>query len=548
MDLILNIKSLITKVYKQGFCFLFVFSQCLLFGQNSYWIYLDAKSPMNDLAISQMSLLQKQTQGIVIDIKDLDLDTDKLDLIRNQGYELVAKSRWLNAVVVASNDYPKSLEELNFVKRINKVKQVSIPKSLAYQKSARSASDSSYYGIAWNQIKMLNGHLLHEAGYRGEDINIGVFDNGFVNMDSIIGFDSLFMEDRVKYQWDYINNDSLVFDGGSHGTAVMSTMAALWPDSMVGTAPKANYFLFHTENDASETLQEEYNWVVAAEKADSLGVQVMNTSLGYTAMDDDRDSHTYDDMDGNTTAITIAADIAASKGMLVISSAGNSGMDDWYYISAPADGDSVLAIGAVDGNGDLASFSSRGPSADGRVKPNVVAQGRESAILNINGDLSFSNGTSFSGPITTGLAACLWQAHPDKSNMEVFKAIEQSADQYLNPDDDYGYGLPDFWKAHLILADSIEADTLVTHTGLEPEIWYNNPINGALNFSLGSSSLEQSTISCYNVAGQLLYSEDRLLYNGINKVEIDAGHFDASSFLIIRIATTSATKTIKVIR
>ncbi len=195
---------------------------------------------------------------------------------------------------------------------------------------------------------------------------------------------------------------------------------------------KANYFLFHTENDASETLQEEYNWVVAAEKADSLGVQVMNTSLGYTNMDDDRDSHTYDDMDGNTTAITIAADIAASKGMIVISSAGNSGMDDWYYISAPADGDSVLAIGAVDGNGDLASFSSRGPSADGRVKPNVVAQGRESAILNINGDLSFSNGTSFSGPIITGLAACLWQAHPDKSNMEVFKAIEQSADQYLN--------------------------------------------------------------------------------------------------------------------
>ena len=518
-----------------------------LLSQNKYWVFLEGKSDQNPLALSKTAQVLRSQFSIAIDYRDLSIDAYKKELIAQQGYKIIAESRWLNALVVEIDNFPEKLKALDFVNQIVKVKSLSIPIEEPFMLGSRSLNDSAYYGIAWNQIKMLNGHKLHALGFEGQNINIGVFDNGFINMDSIAAFDSLFTQGRIKTTYDFVNSEENVFNSGRHGTMVMSTMAALWPDSIVGTAPKANYYLFHTENDLSETRQEEYNWVVAAERADSLGVQVLNTSLGYSIMDDESQNYSYQDMDGNTTIITQAADIAASKGMLVINSAGNSGSSNWHYITAPADGDSVLAIGAVDKDGLLASFSSRGPSYDGRVKPNVVAQGLASAIVTVDGNLAFNSGTSFSGPIVCGLAACLWQAHRDKNNMQIFKAIEQSATQYLLPDDDYGFGIPDFWQAHLILSDSIPADSIISHVQEHPRVWYQNPAGGQISFVLGNPVIQDARIECFNLSGQLIYSKQKLLYTGVNKIVIDSEFYTNNQMLIIRITTSNYTTSFKLI-
>jgi subtilisin family serine protease len=227
------------------------------------------------------------------------------------------------------------------------------------------------------------------------------------------------------------------------------------PGELIGTAPEASYYLLRSEDGESEFLIEELNWVSAAEYADSVGADVINSSLGYTTFDDASMNHTYQDMDGNTAPITIGADIAASKGILVVNSAGNSGGGSWQYIGAPADGDSVFSIGAVNSSGSYASFSSTGPTYDGRTKPNVVAQGQGSAIANAwSGDITFGSGTSFSSPITAGMVACLWQAHPGARNTEIMAAIEQSGSLANNPNYQLGYGIPDYMVAHGLVTDS----------------------------------------------------------------------------------------------
>ena len=225
-------------------------------------------------------------------------------------------------------------------------------------------------------------------------------------------------------------------------------------DSLIGAAPMANYLLFRTEDSESETIVEEDYWAAAAELADSIGVDIINSSLGYTIMYDDTiNSHTYSDMDGNTTIITKAADRAASRGILVVNSAGNSGLNSWYYIGAPADGDSVLAVGAVDYLGNIASFSSRGPSFDGRIKPNVCAKGMSVVVADQDSSIRYANGTSFSAPLVSGLSACLWQAilsnNIDVSNMDIISLIQESSSLFSNPNDSLGYGIPNFYLSFL---------------------------------------------------------------------------------------------------
>ncbi|MEZ5172243.1 MAG: S8 family serine peptidase [Bacteroidia bacterium] len=315
------------------------------------------------------------------------------------------------------------------------------------------------YGEGDRQIKMLNGHKLHQLGYRGEGITIAVLDAGFYKVNEFVFFDSLRTKGRILGTRDFVEGGESVYEDNTHGLSVLSTMAANYPGIFVGTAPDASYWLLRTEDADSEFLIEEDNWVRGAEFADSVGADIINSSLGYTNFDDPETSHTYSQLDGNTTVITRAADLVASKGILVVNSAGNSGADPWKYIGAPADGDSVLTIGAVTSEGKYASFSSRGPSADGRIKPNVTAMGQGTLVVNSGGSVGRSNGTSFSSPVTAGMVACLWQAHPEAGMMQVFKAIEKSASQAENPDDYLGFGIPDFMKAHQILARLAEEKT-----------------------------------------------------------------------------------------
>jgi subtilisin family serine protease len=345
---------------------------------------------------------------------------------------------------------------------------------------------------------MLNGHLLHELGYHGEGMAIGVLDAGFKNVDENQAFSKLRSEDRLLGVKDFVEANSNVFDEHSHGALVLSTMAAYYPDSIIGTAFMADYYLVRSEEAALENVVEEDNWVAAIEFCDSLGLDVINTSLGYSMFDDSTMNHVIDDLDGNTTRITIASDIAASKGMLLVTSAGNSGSSEWHFITAPADADSILTIGAVDAAGHHASFSSFGPTADGRVKPDVVAMGKASAYVATNGLMSTGNGTSFSSPIIAGLTACLWQAFPDKSNMEIIDAIRRSAHTYSSPSDSLGYGIPDFWKAFNMLRVQENSESAL---GLEI---FPNPFSNHVSVSFEANDTGSIKFELYDVSGRRL--------------------------------------------
>lgn len=413
--------------------------------------------------LSERSIYRREKQGIKIDITDFPLDANYVKAIDTlSGVTIVAKSKWFNSAVVMVDDTSvlQTIRDFSFV---NELKCTSKPTLLSSQQDKfhyeRANSfftpDSIDYGLSKNQIEMLNGHFLHEMDLLGKTKMIAVIDNGFKGVDQLPQYDHLRAEGKLIQGPDFVRRDGNVFNGSStHGTLVLSCMAAQQQGNVFGTAPMATYFLMITENDTSEFPVEEEYWIAAAEWADSAGVDIINTSLGYTTFDDSTWDHTYADMDGNSTRITCGVDMAAKKGMICVNSAGNAGNSSWYYIAAPADADSNLTVGAVGPDSAYVSFSSKGPSFDGRLKPNIVAQGYRDFLLWPEGNVAMGNGTSFSSPIIAGMVACLWEAFPSKTNMEIIRAIEQSATHYSTPDYFMGNGIPDFAKAFHILQNT----------------------------------------------------------------------------------------------
>ena len=333
---------------------------------------------------------------------------------------------------------------------------------------------------------MLNLQYLHKEGFRGQGMLIAILDAGFYKVNELAAFDSIRINKQIIATYDFVDKDTSVYDAATHGMMVLSTIAGNLPGEFVGTAPKANFLLLRTEQTASEYLIEEHNWAVAAEYADSMGVDIINSSLGYNNFDDTLQSHHYQDMDGNTTIISRAADLAAKKGILVVSSAGNEGFSDWRYITAPADADSILSVGAVTEDKNIAFFSSAGPTSDGQIKPDVCALGMPAAVCAADGSINSSSGTSFSAPITTGAISCLWQAHPELNNMQIIDAIRRSADRYGQPDTLFGYGIPDFYAAHIYLNTIGKIDE---HTNNFLNI-FPNPFKNSLNIVFYSNNIQ----------------------------------------------------------
>lgn len=458
--------------------------------------------------LSPRAIDRRHRQGIAIDHADLPVDPQYVAQVAATGAEVLCISRWMNSVVVRATSPAvlDAIQTLPFVLDRSPVGHA-VPdrdvwdKEFSFvSKNMTDAASDNRYGVAFNQIDMLNGLHLHNHGLRGEGMVIAVLDAGFNAADNLPVFDSLRAESRILATFDAVGRTPSIYGHHSHGTSVLSTMAANWPGVMVGTAPKASYILIRTEDVSSEFPIEEHFWISGAEFADSCGADILNTSLGYTTFDDPAYDYGYADMDGQTTPSAVASTTAARKGMLVVTSAGNQGNNPWQFISTPADADSILTIGAVNTQREPASFSSRGPSADGRVKPNVCAQGQEAIIARLQGDVGPSNGTSFSGPIIAGMAACLWQGNPNATNMEVLRAIEKSAHRFDNPTDKLGYGIPDFAKAQLLLQEYEPTDLYSDEVlGLFP-----NPFIDRLNGSYFSSIEQQLEFRLVNMAGQTM--------------------------------------------
>lgn len=463
--------------------FLFAILPHYLFAQNT-WVYLKDKPQDTDYFHAYV-------------------DEHYIDQLKNRGIEILGSSRWLNAVVIADKQLPL-LQNLAFVSFTEPLRK--------YTTTESRVNDDFSYGQSSNQLEMLNLPAYHQLGYTGKGVSVGIFDGGFYKVDSLPIFSSLWDNDQIKATYDFVNNDWLSFNESTHGMQVLAVTGLAYNDSIIGASPGADFVLARTEDGRSEKHIEELNWVNAMEWADLMGVDIIHSSLGYSEFDAEEGDYTYFDMDGKSTIITQAAELAADRGIFITNSAGNQGNKAWRHITAPCDGKNVLCVGAVDSNEVLAGFSSRGPSSDGRIKPDVVAMGRRTTIPNEFGSVVTGNGTSFSGPIIAGMVACLKEAHANVSNKLLFEAILKGSDRYSNPDNDYGFGLPDVLRVDSILR------TLPT-SGINP----NQPLtleiypNPAVDF-LKIKGQPNSNLIIYNNSGVAVIKVH--LPNWINKVDI----------------------------
>lgn len=414
--------------------------------------------------LTQRAADRRVRYNIATDSTDLPVLTRYIDSVRLAGaVTILGRSKWLNAVIIQTND-ANALAKINsfpFVKKTDSIalkpnntipapdKFAPLPSSGSFitNRTEQTTADTFNYGSSGNQVKIHKGEFLHNIGARGQTMIIAVLDAGFTGFLTNQFFDSARARNQFLGTWDFVQNNSNVNEDHPHGLQCFSTIAAYKPGTFVGTAPEAKYFLLRTEDAPTEQMIEEYNWCQGAEYADSAGVDVISSSLGYTTFDNASFNHTYADMNGNTTVITRMADMAAKKGILVVNSAGNDGSGSWRYIGAPADGDSVLSVGAVNNSGIIAGFSSFGPTSDGQVKPDAVSVGSGTVISSTTGTIQSGSGTSYSAPNLAGLVTCLWQLFPDYNNYKIITTIQKSGDRYATPHIQYGYGLPDMKKA-----------------------------------------------------------------------------------------------------
>ncbi len=495
---------------------------------NRYWIrFTDKNNNPYSLErpeefLSERAIQRRLKQNIAFSFNDLPVTPAYIDSLKAMGVPVYNISKWFNAITTdsISTELLNRIYDLPFVARPSSQESQQKIKVIENSTTAvTSAFDNWYtfYGYSQGQIIIHNGHFLHQQGFSGAGMQIALIDAGFLGVDVLSGFEHLWNKGRILGTRDFVERNSSIYRKNAHGMHVLSVIAGNIPYEFVGTAPDASFWLLRSEDVNSEYLIEEDNWVSAAEYADSAGVDIINTSLGYAVFDDSTTNHTYEDMDGNSTRISIAADIAASKGILVIASAGNQGNSTWKYITSPADADSVLAIGATDELGIIASFSSVGPTYDGRIKPDVCAVGKATTILRQNGSVGSGSGTSLSAPVITGLAACLWQANPDATNMEIFSAILESSDRFTNPDTIYGYGIPDFNKADIICKtkyNNISDDFYSLNV-------FPNPFIENINIIFYSGSVKTVSLIIYDATGRITSEMKYSVNNGYNEIIIN---------------------------
>lgn len=450
-----------------------------------FWIALEDKDGTNytiekpEEFLSQKAIERRKKHGIKITKADLPVNAKYVSKIADKpNVKILYTSKWLNAVAIQTkNEYDVDVvEDLDFVKSVQLLGKWTIKedeeededKKSEYDDfkpyagedakktaSARTSLDDILdrgYGNAYNQTRMLNLLKMHDLGYRGNGVTIAVIDAGFKNYYRHRALDSIRNNGQLLGYYNIAYGDTLDNDNGDHGLAVLSCMASNVPNKMIGTAPGANYLLISSEDQSTEFPIEEANWVRAAEYADSSGVDIITSSLGYKEFDNKELSHTYKDINGKTSIASQAATMASERGIIVLVAAGNDGNSKKSnYISCPGDAEKILTVGGVDYDREHTSFSSYGPTYDKRTKPDICAKARYVYVADDNNEFTRSNGTSFATPIMAGAVACLLQANPDKSVEEIMEALKKSADHNFDPNNSYGYGIPDIFVANSFL-------------------------------------------------------------------------------------------------
>jgi len=543
-------------IQKTLFFVLFIFSSSS-FSQEHAWVFFNSKAAVANylanptLMLTQRAIDRRTNQGITIDFTDVPVDPSHIVALQNAtGIAYKAKSKWLNAAhVIGSTTDINALTSLTFVDHIEFADDSLNPSSrvastvstgnyTAKFQAETTAQTTFNYGDALNQIQMFNGHKLHELNYTGAGMYIAVIDAGFPNVDTNPAFQRIRDNNQILGGYDFVNDDANFYGAHWHGAAVLSDIAGYLDGQFIGTAPDASFYLYRSEDASPETPVEESYWVAAAEEADRVGVDVINTSLGYNRFDNTAYNYDYTtDLDGQNAFISRGAAMAFSKGMILVNSAGNSGNDaSWGgRITAPGDVTTLLTVGAVNASGNYASFSSKGPTSDNRLKPDVVTQGAAAYIINTSGNVVTSNGTSFSSPIMAGGVACLWQALPNFTNAEIVQFIKESASIFNNPTNNLGYGIPNLELA-LQNALSVQGQEITSFS------LYPNPVQSSLyvNFPRGE---HQVTLEINSILGKkIMEVEIKATDNRLDLSTLSTGVY------LAKITSNLGTKVVKIIK
>jgi len=536
------------------------------------WIYFTDKGNSLDnylnnpeLVVSEKSLQRRaklQTESL-IDFTDLPINQNYIEELQSSGFQLKQKSKWLNAVSgYADKSTIENLAQRNFVKSLDVVGRFKKSEnSIEFEENEienlnlfakPNGINSLNYGRSFNQLNIIKVPQVHNLGYNGSGVTICVMDAGFNNLAHVV-FDSM----NIIAAWDFVNGDPNVGDegdmgNGSHGTNVLSVIGGYSPGNLIGPAYKSNYLLAKTENTDSETPVEEDNWIAALEWADSIGVDITSTSLGYLEYDPPFQSYTWQHMNGNTAKITIAGDLAVKKGIIVVNSVGNEGSRTTpNSLIAPADGDSIFAIGAVDSLGNRSSFSSFGPTVDGRIKPDFMAMGSRVVVARASNQTQFttSSGTSFSCPLASGAIALLLQANSNLTPIQLRNILRQTSTRSNNPDNFYGWGIINTLSALNVILGVEESSSLPDNFILYQN--YPNPFNPSTTISWQSPVGSWQTIKLYDVLGRELetivdgyfdagfhstfYIPNSALPSGVYFYQLTAGNFvETKKMIIIR--------------
>ena len=519
--------------------------------------------------LSQRAIDRRIKYTIAIDSTDLPVTPAYITQVRNvPNVTVLNVSKWMNAVTIQTSSAAAitAINALPFVQNTSGIaarttengivspnkfeleeKITDLPTQLTEQVSA----DFFNYGTnSYNEIRLHNGEFLHNIGLRGQGMQIAVIDNGFNNYTALKAFDSVNLNGQVLGTWDFVAREQNVTNDGSHGMNCFSTIAANIPGQFIGKAPKAAFWLYQTEDNASEYPIEEFNWVCGGERADSSGADVISTSLGYYSFDNATLNYTYSNMNGNTTISAIGADLAAKKGMIVFAAAGNEGGNSWRFIISPSDGDSVVAVGAVNAAGIIGGFSSFGPSSDGQIKPDMASVGVSALVQTTSNTVGTSNGTSFACPNMAGLGTILWQAFPEYNNMKIIRALQQAGSKFTTPDDRVGFGIPNMKLAFAnLLVDYATSSSTVT--GCRVSINWASKDIGAMKYDIERKAPGETV---YTKIGQMNSTAGLLLANRNYQFNNDltsgtAGNFSyrirqiidtaAASFYAVYIDTTN---------
>ena len=481
-----------------------------------YWVQFTDKNNVPysinepEKFLSPEAIQRRIKNNCPITEEDLPVSKIYIDSLTNSGVIVKYTSRWFNSATIEAFDESKinSIKNYSFVKAVEKTADALNYKSYILSDKNKvdltelANPEISFYGYGYTQIKLENGIALHQMGFKGKGVRIAIIDVGFHDADIYVSLDSVRADNRILGTRNFVDIGESVYNAQSHGADVFSIIGANLPGTFVGTAPEASFILLCSEDANSEFPVEEDNWVAAAEYADSAGADVINTSLGYNTFNDPIYNHSWSDLNGESTRISKAATIASSKGIIVVISAGNEGDNSWHYIGVPADAKNILTVGATTSDSSRAGFSSFGPSADGRVKPDVMAMGQGVTIEARYSFLTGGSGTSFSSPIIAGLTACLVQAYPNVMNNDIMEAIRLSANNINNPNPAFGYGIPDYGKAF----DLLKKPGPTSDSSL---LLFPNPFGNYIALKISSSYTGSVKISCFNTMGKLVFEISR---------------------------------------